>query len=104
MLCRLLFSGKVLRLICMQAAFHGVPVVGLPVFGDQPDNVMKAVFRGFGLMIPPGMLWLLAAAEGWLMPGLILIKEFLHAEHQSLASDAHQVCYLTILKQSSPTA
>ena len=31
-------------------------MVGLPVFGDQPDNVMKAVYRGFGLMIPPGTI------------------------------------------------
>ncbi len=38
----------------LQAAFHGVPIVGIPVFGDQPDNVMKAVYRGFGLMISPG--------------------------------------------------
>ncbi len=48
-----------------QAAYHGIPVVGLPVFGDQPDNVMKAVYRGFGLMIPPGTITadsLLAAA------------------------------------------
>ena len=74
MLCPLLSSGKVLRLICMQAAFHGVPVVGLPVFGDQPDNVMKAVFRGFGLMIPPGMLCLLAAAKGCLLPRLIPLE------------------------------
>ncbi|CAL8466391.1 g5927 [Coccomyxa elongata] len=39
-----------------EAAYHGIPVVGLPVFGDQPDNVMKAVYRGFGLMIPPGTI------------------------------------------------
>ena len=38
----------------LQAAYHGVPIVGIPVFGDQPDNVMKAVYRGFGLMISPG--------------------------------------------------
>ncbi len=42
--------------LCLQAAFHGVPIVGIPVFGDQPDNVMKAVYRGFGLMISPGAL------------------------------------------------
>ena len=39
-----------------QAAFHGVPIVGIPVFGDQPDNVMKAVNRGLGLMISPGTI------------------------------------------------
>lgn len=40
----------------MQAAYHGIPIVGIPVFGDQPDNVMKAVYRGFGLMISPGTI------------------------------------------------
>ena len=46
---------KTMKLSLMQAAFHGVPVVGIPVFGDQPDNVMKAVYRGFGIMISPGV-------------------------------------------------
>lgn len=26
-----------------EAAYHGVPVAGVPIFGDQPDNVAKAV-------------------------------------------------------------
>ena len=33
-----------------------MPIVGIPVFGDQPDNVMKAVHRGLGLMVPPGTI------------------------------------------------
>ena len=36
-----------------QAAYHGVPVVGIPMLADQLDNVMKAVYRGFGLAIKP---------------------------------------------------
>lgn len=32
-----------------EAAYHGVPVVGLPFFGDQADNVAKAVGRGMGI-------------------------------------------------------
>ena len=28
-----------------------MPIVGIPVFGDQPGNVMKAVHRGLGLVI-----------------------------------------------------
>ncbi len=31
-----------------------MPIVGIPVFGDQPDNVAKAVNRGLGLAIKPG--------------------------------------------------
>jgi len=34
-----------------QAAYHGVPLVGIPMYGDQPDNVAKAVHRGFGLLV-----------------------------------------------------
>ncbi len=35
-----------------QAAYHGVPLVGIPMYGDQPDNSAKAVHRGFGLLVP----------------------------------------------------
>jgi UDP:flavonoid glycosyltransferase YjiC (YdhE family) len=28
-----------------QAAYHGVPVIGLPFFGDQPGNADKAVAK-----------------------------------------------------------
>jgi glucuronosyltransferase len=34
-----------------EAAFHGVPVAGLPFFGDALDNVAKAVSRGFGISL-----------------------------------------------------
>ena len=37
----------------MQAAFHAVPMVGIPLIADQLDNVMKAVHRGFGLAVSP---------------------------------------------------
>lgn len=37
----------------MQAAYHGVPIAGIPLIADQLDNVMKAVHRGFGLAINP---------------------------------------------------
>lgn len=35
----------------MQAAYHGVPVVGLPLFAEQPDNMARAVEQGFGLSV-----------------------------------------------------
>lgn len=34
-----------------QAAYHGVPVVGLPLFAEQPDNMARAVEQGFGLSV-----------------------------------------------------
>ena len=34
-----------------EAGFHGVPIVGVPVYGDQPDNVAKAVAGGWGLAV-----------------------------------------------------
>lgn len=37
----------------MQAAYHAVPIVGIPLIADQLDNVMKAVHRGFGLAVSP---------------------------------------------------
>ncbi|CAK0754688.1 hypothetical protein CVIRNUC_002317 [Coccomyxa viridis] len=36
-----------------EAAFHAVPLVGIPLIADQLDNVMKAVHRGFGLAVSP---------------------------------------------------
>jgi glucuronosyltransferase len=34
-----------------QAAYHGVPIAGVPLIGDQADNIVKAVARGFGVMV-----------------------------------------------------
>lgn len=32
-----------------EARYHGVPVLGMPVFGDQPNNIMETVAEGWGL-------------------------------------------------------
>lgn len=40
----------------VQAIYHKTPIIGIPVFGDQPDNVAKAVYRGIGLGMPPGRI------------------------------------------------
>lgn len=33
-----------------------MPLVGIPMYGDQPDNIAKAVHRGFGLLVPAKQL------------------------------------------------
>ena len=35
----------------MQAAYHGVPLVGMPMLVEQPDNVARAVEKGWGVGI-----------------------------------------------------
>ncbi|XP_020793597.2 UDP-glucuronosyltransferase 3A1-like [Boleophthalmus pectinirostris] len=37
----------------LQAVYHAVPVLGIPLFGDQFDNVVKAEAKGLGLIIKP---------------------------------------------------
>ena len=45
----------------LQAAYHGVPIVGMPIFGEQPDTVAQAVYQGFGLAVSVHKLRTLAA-------------------------------------------
>lgn len=35
-----------------EAMFNGVPVVGIPIFGDQRMNVQRAENEGYGVMLP----------------------------------------------------
>ncbi|KAI4462071.1 UDP-glucosyltransferase [Holotrichia oblita] len=35
-----------------ESVYHGVPVVGIPVFGDQDTNMLNAEIRGFGISLP----------------------------------------------------
>src|SRR5206468_2833105 len=37
----------------MKALAHGVPVVCLPVLGDQPDNAARVVFHRAGVRLGP---------------------------------------------------
>ena len=37
----------------MKALAHGVPVAGIPLLGDQPDNAMRVVARGAGFRLRP---------------------------------------------------
>ncbi|XP_037337309.2 UDP-glucuronosyltransferase 3A1-like [Pungitius pungitius] len=36
-----------------QAVYHAVPVLGIPLFGDQFDNMVRATTKGLGLTIKP---------------------------------------------------
>jgi UDP:flavonoid glycosyltransferase YjiC (YdhE family) len=36
----------------MKALAHGVPLVCIPLVGDQPDNAARVVVRGAGLRVP----------------------------------------------------
>ncbi|XP_061117562.1 UDP-glucuronosyltransferase 3A1-like [Conger conger] len=35
----------------LQAVYHGVPVLGIPLFGDQFDNLVRAEVKGLGLVL-----------------------------------------------------
>ena len=37
----------------LQAVYHAVPVLAIPLFGDQFDNVVRAETKGLGLTIKP---------------------------------------------------
>ena len=39
-----------------EAAFHGVPLVGVPFFGDGADNLAKAASKGFAITLGRGGL------------------------------------------------
>ncbi len=35
----------------MQGPYHGVPLVGMPLFAEQPDNIARAIDHGFALSV-----------------------------------------------------
>ena len=35
----------------MEAIQHGVPMVGIPFFGDQPENLFRVEAKNFGVSI-----------------------------------------------------
>lgn len=36
----------------MESIQHGVPIVGIPVFGDQPGNMVRVEAKKFGVSLP----------------------------------------------------
>ncbi|KAA6424623.1 MAG: UDP-glucuronosyltransferase 2B31-like isoform 1 [Trebouxia sp. A1-2] len=43
--------AQILRMPGMQGPYHGVPLVGMPLFAEQPDNIARATDRGFALSV-----------------------------------------------------
>ncbi|KAL3131772.1 UDP-glycosyltransferase [Trebouxia sp. C0009 RCD-2024] len=43
-----------------EASYHGVPIVGMAMIGEQPDNLARAVDRGYGLTVSVKRLGTLA--------------------------------------------
>lgn len=35
----------------VEAKHHGVPIIGLPIYGDQPKNADKVVAEGWGIKL-----------------------------------------------------
>ncbi|XP_057687559.1 UDP-glucuronosyltransferase 3A1-like isoform X2 [Corythoichthys intestinalis] len=56
----------------LQAVYHAVPVLGIPLFGDQFDNVVRAEAKGLGLTVSPARI----------------TGELLHTTVQTLIQDA----------------
>ena len=52
-----------------EAIYHGVPLIGIPLMGDQPGNILKAAKSGFAY--PP--LELIGLTEGALLEAIITV-------------------------------
>ncbi|DBB05883.1 TPA: hypothetical protein ACH3X3_009887 [Trebouxia sp. C0006] len=77
-----------------EAAYHGVPIVGMPIFAEQPDTVAQAVYQGFGLAVSVQKLRALA-------PDLEHALKRVLAE-PSFAAEAARVSRLMHSRRHSP--
>lgn len=40
------------KLSTIESVYHGVPIIGIPVYGDQKMNMATAVELGYGIIVP----------------------------------------------------
>ncbi len=78
----------------LQAAYHGVPIVGMPIFAEQPDTVAQAVYQGFGLAVSVHKLRTLAADLEHALKRVLAEPSF--------ATEAARVSRLMHLRRRSP--
>ncbi len=102
----------------LQAAYHGVPIVGMPIFGEQPDTVAQAVYQGFGLAVSLQKLRTLTAdlehalrrvlAEPSFAAEAARVSRLMHSRRRSpaeiAASDFPQVPFVMYAAKSSEKA
>lgn len=36
----------------LESVYHGVPIIGIPIFGDQQMNVNTAAEKGYAICLP----------------------------------------------------
>ncbi|XP_068167664.1 UDP-glucuronosyltransferase 3A1-like isoform X1 [Antennarius striatus] len=75
----------------LQAVYHAVPVLAIPLFGDQFDNVVRAETKGLGLSIKPSHV----------------TRELLNSTIQTLLQDSRfksAALYLSRIHKSHPIA
>lgn len=40
----------------IEAVYHGIPILGIPIFGDQQMNIADAAINGYALKVDIGQL------------------------------------------------
>ncbi|KAI1887749.1 hypothetical protein AGOR_G00193560 [Albula goreensis] len=69
-----------------EAMYHGVPVVGVPLFGDHYDTMTRVEAKGMGIMLE----WKRMTEEDLFKAMLKVIKDNRYREHAQLLSHIHK--------------
>ncbi|KAG9337091.1 hypothetical protein JZ751_029758 [Albula glossodonta] len=69
-----------------EAMYHGVPVVGVPLFGDHYDTMTRVEAKGMGIMLE----WKRMTEEDLYKAMLKVIKDNRYREHAQLLSHIHK--------------